>query len=110
MKNTLKKLLGPIHVKIKKGPLEGMRWSAASGMRFVKGGYEPDTVDRLKEYVKPASVCHDIGAHVGYLSIVMSRLVGEHGKVVAFEPRPANLEYLQRHIRLNNILNAGTTL
>lgn len=48
---------------------------------------------------------YDLGAHVGFYSLLGSVLVGERGCVVAFEPNPRNLYFLKEHIRLNNVKN-----
>ena len=105
MKELIKKLLAPFMGTIKKGPLRGKKWILASGVRFVQGRYETDTVEILKQYIKPGQTVYDVGAHIGYLTIVMSELVGPEGKVVAFEPRPLNLIYLKKHLQKNNINN-----
>ena len=47
----------------------------------------------------------DVGAHVGYFTLMLSRLVGPNGHVFAFEPHPHNLAYLHRHLDLNEIQN-----
>lgn len=47
----------------------------------------------------------DIGANIGYYTLLMSKMVGESGKVYAFEPEPKNFEILQKNIKLNNANN-----
>ena len=47
----------------------------------------------------------DIGAHVGYYAILMARLTGDEGAVVAFEPVPENFAMLQRNVVLNALAN-----
>jgi FkbM family methyltransferase len=46
-------------------------------------------------------VFFDVGAHVGFYSLMASRRVGRAGRVVAFEPNPRNIAYLRRHVTLN---------
>ena len=53
----------------------------------------------------PGSVVFDIGAHVGFYTLLSSVLVGTVGKVFAFEPVPRNLHYLYEHLRLNHVTN-----
>jgi len=48
---------------------------------------------------------YDIGANVGFYTLLASMRVGCTGCVYAFEPLPRNLEYLRRHIGLNQIGN-----
>jgi FkbM family methyltransferase len=59
----------------------------------------------LQAEARPGSVVYDLGAHVGFLTLLASRLVGPAGRVFAFEPNPRNLSYLRRHLELNRIEN-----
>lgn len=47
----------------------------------------------------------DIGAHIGLVTMPMSQMIAENGKVYAFEPATANRRYLEYHLRKNNIRN-----
>ena len=47
----------------------------------------------------------DLGANIGYFSLLAAKLVGEKGKVFAFEPEPKNFYYLQKNIEVNNYKN-----
>lgn len=55
--------------------------------------------------VSPGSVVFDLGAHVGFHTLLASVLVGSKGKVFAFEPMPKNLHYLKEHLKINQINN-----
>lgn len=59
------------------------------------------------EYLQPANgdIVVDVGAHYGFYTILASRLVGDRGKVLAFEPHPKNYERLLTNINSNNIRN-----
>lgn len=50
--------------------------------------------------------CFDIGANVGYYTLLFSVLTGQTGKVFAFEPLPTNVELLCQHVRINRCGNA----
>lgn len=47
----------------------------------------------------------DVGAHIGYYTLLFSRLVGPEGRVVAFEPSPRNLPVLRWHVARNGCAN-----
>ncbi len=85
-----------------RGPLRGARWLVATRSNFLLGTYEPEQTSLFAELVKPGDVVYDIGAHYGYYTLLASKLVGKSGKVIAFEPSPANLARLYRHIQLNH--------
>ena len=90
---------------ILRGPLRGFRWLVATRSSFLFGTYEPEQTRLFQKLVKPGDVLYDIGAHFGYYTLLSSKLVGEKGKVVAFEPSPNNLARLYRHIELNSRRN-----
>jgi FkbM family methyltransferase len=50
-------------------------------------------------------VAFDVGADVGYYTLLLARGVGPKGRVIAFEPNPFNLTYLKEHLCLNKIGN-----
>jgi FkbM family methyltransferase len=69
------------------------------------GVYEPETTDLVKRILKPGDVFLDIGANVGWYTLLAAGLVGETGRVIAFEPEPANFALLQQNIALNGYHN-----
>ncbi len=91
---------------ILQGPLAGKRWIAGSSNHGCwLGSYEQEKVNEFSRRVQPGDVVYDIGAHVGYYTLLASILVGPQGRVFAFEPLPANLEILHRHLRINRVSN-----
>ncbi len=101
----LKRRLAFITLKIQAGPLQGKSWNISSGIKFVRGRYEPEKTQAIEAMIKPRDVVFDVGAHVGYFTILMSDRVGPHGQVVSFEPRDINLEFLRQHVRINQCSN-----
>lgn len=69
------------------------------------GSYEYEKRRLFERTVTEASIVFDIGAHVGFYTLLASVLVGPRGRVFAFEPSPLNLVYLKEHLRLNKIEN-----
>jgi len=93
-------------VPILRGALRGKKWIVGSQRHaFWLGVYEPHMQELIAREVRPGSIFWDVGANVGFYSLLASTLVGT-GKVFAFEPLPSNVTYLYRHLALNNIKNA----
>ena len=59
----------------------------------------------FKEMVRPGMTVLDIGAHIGYHTLLAARLVGEEGRVFAFEPAPDTYALLRQNIALNGYQN-----
>ena len=97
----------PTVVTVVSGRAAGLRLEILprSEKYYWLGTYEPEVLDALCAALRPGSVFWDVGAHVGYLSAVASRLVGPTGEIVAFEPNPSNLGRLRRTIELNGLEN-----
>ncbi|MDP3947248.1 MAG: FkbM family methyltransferase [bacterium] len=67
--------------------------------------HERETTTLFARIVKPGDTVVDLGANIGYFTLLFSRLVGPAGKVFAFEPEPKNFAYLRRNIEINNYKN-----
>ena len=65
------------------------------------GAYEPELQDAIGRHIRPGMVAYDVGANVGYISLMLARAIGESGRVLAFEPLPANAERIRRNAALN---------
>src|SRR4030042_6975012 len=72
---------------------------------IFSGVWEPITTKLFKQVVKEGDVVVDLGANMGYFTLLASRVVGEKGKVYAFEPEPVNHTLLLKNIELNNRTN-----
>lgn len=59
----------------------------------------------IKKEIGKDKVLIDIGAHIGYFTLIFSELVGSKGTVIAFEPSKENFEILKKNITLNNYKN-----
>lgn len=69
------------------------------------GLWEPLQTELITRLVRPGQTVMDIGAHIGYYTILLSKLVGADGVVYAFEPAPNNYEYLLQNVQLNDARN-----
>ena len=93
-------------VRILRGPLRGMKWIKGSGPNaYWFGTFEVDRVRAFANMVTQSAVVYDVGANVGIYSLLGSLRAGPSGRVYAFEPLERNLQYLRRHISLNNVQN-----
>jgi FkbM family methyltransferase len=93
-------------VPILSGPLRGWRWIiGASTHGCWLGTYERHTQRLFRKHIKPGAIVFDVGANVGFFTLLASRLAGETGRVFAFEPLPRNLALLREHVRLNRAMN-----
>jgi len=104
-------VLPPLPYPVIRGPLRGTRFilGAAAGEGRGASVYV-DLVERAKtrmllEILKPGQVVFDIGANIGYYTLLAARKVGPSGRVVAFEPSARNISYLYRHLTLNSAEN-----
>ena len=75
------------------------------GLYFGYEGVEPEVIYALKRLLKRGMNFFDVGAYKGYYSLMASELVGEEGKVVAFEPDKRYFNYLIKNIKINKISN-----
>ena len=67
--------------------------------------YEPNQTEIVKKYVHEGDIVVDIGAHVGYYTLLMAQLVGKNGKVYSFEPDPVNFQLLKKSVEINGFEN-----
>jgi FkbM family methyltransferase len=68
----------------------------------ILGYTERPLLDWFAQNAKPGQTWLDIGAHYGYTTIALSRLVGESGRVFAFEPMLSTAGYVTQTRQLNN--------
>ena len=86
------------------GRLRGSWWLPASRgkvLRILNGTYEREQTALFEKLLHAGDTVLDVGANVGYYTLLASVLVGGGGRVHAFEPEPRNAEFLRRHVRIN---------
>ena len=71
----------------------------------VYGVYEPFESQLIQQETNPGSVVVDIGANIGYYTLMLARRVGESGRVFAFEPDPTNFALLKKNVEANGYRN-----
>lgn len=67
----------------------------------INGVYEPFETELVQKEIKRGDVVLDIGANIGYWTLIFAKLVGEEGRVFAFEPDPTNFALLNNNIVKN---------
>ena len=71
----------------------------------INGVYEPFQTSLVRQYLKEGNIVLDIGANIGYYTLIFAQLVGERGKVIAFEPEPYLMNILAKNVELNGYTN-----
>ena len=69
------------------------------------GTWEPVETSLLLDNLRPGDTVIDVGANVGYYTLLAARKVGPRGKVVAFEPDPESFSFLKRNVKANGFTN-----
>ncbi len=93
-------------VRVLQGRLRGKKWIVGSHVHGCwLGSYELEKQQQFSDTVKPGDVVFDVGANVGFYTLLSSVLAGESGKVVSFEPSPRNFGFLTRHVQINAMSN-----
>jgi FkbM family methyltransferase len=86
----------------------GAWWLAQSSAldgELMHGNFETAEIGFVQKLLRPGMTVLDVGAHHGLYTLLMSKKVGELGRVVAFEPSPRELRRLRRHVQLNRCRN-----
>ena len=82
------------------GRLKGMHWFVRAGMVTQwLGIYEKKKLALLGRFLKAGMTVFDVGAHVGFYTLLFSQYVGAKGRVFAFEPLPENAAWLVSTLR-----------
>ena len=77
---------------------------------WITGKYEPGTTLIMDHLVHPGMAVVDIGANIGYYTLLLAQSVGLAGRVYAFEPDPPNLELLRKNVAANGFQNVVTVV
>lgn len=109
---VVRQLLDPITERIPipiiAGTNAGRWWGlASSGSGYVSGRRADAQMRVLCALLREGDTAWDVGAHHGYVSLMVSRKTGPLGRVHAFEPSAANGRILQRHLRWNGCVNTS---
>jgi FkbM family methyltransferase len=88
------------------GANRGLQWIVGAGQHGCwLGSYERVHIAQIVPLIRSGMIAFDVGAHSGYYTLLLSRLVGKDGRVIAFEPSRLNADNLRRHLELNRVCN-----
>jgi FkbM family methyltransferase len=94
---------------ISQGAGAGLLFNSSGGFPSrTLGHVEPEVQAALAELLEPGDVFYDVGANIGYFTLIGARLVGPAGRVVAVEPQPEALRRLHHNVALNRFANVTT--
>lgn len=91
-------------ITIEEGPMRGIKLAASrhTSHAHLRGSYEREVQDAIDSMVRPGDVCYDLGASIGYMTLLMARKAKQ---VFAFEPAPHAIAELERHVAANGLQN-----
>ncbi len=92
-----------VWVQIRRGPAQGvwLHLNPRTGHTYFEGVSEPEVQTALAQYLRPGMVFYDIGANIGFFSLLAAGIVGENGRVIAFEADPEIAARLRLHVMHN---------
>jgi FkbM family methyltransferase len=82
-----------------------LRLNPRTGSEYFHGEAEPDVQKTLQEFLRPGMTMYDIGANIGFFSLLAARLAGESGKIISFEADPEIAARLREHVARNEFPN-----
>lgn len=91
-------------IQIQSGPLAGIKLVVTEHISHahISGTYELETQRAIDRLISSGFVCYDLGASIGYLSLLMARKTKQ---VYSFEPAPHAAEQLRKHAAANGLNN-----
>ena len=73
--------------------------------RLIYDGFEKEETDYVASILKEGDIFIDIGSNIGLFSLIASRIVGDNGLVISFEPSPKTFMRFIENMKLNNLKN-----
>ena len=103
--NFLYQFAGPKGIVLTEVQGHKMFMDAKSSGLVLTGYWEKHETEIFKKLIKKGMTVVDIGAHIGYYTLIAANLVGKKGKVYAFEPEQKNYSLLKKNIKINEYRN-----
>jgi FkbM family methyltransferase len=95
-----------VRLPILGGRLRARWWDPTSRgkvLRILNGTYEREQTALFEQLIRPGDTVLDVGANIGYYTLLAAVLVGPTGRVHSFEPEPRNAGFLRRHAEINRM-------
>ena len=94
-----------VWAQVRHGPASGvwLKLNPRTGRPYLQGAIEPEVQQTFARYLRVGMTVYDIGANIGFFSLLAARLVGARGCVVAFEADPAVATRLREHVARNAV-------
>lgn len=81
---------------------------ASTNLAMVRGRYEVDIQELLAREAAGCKVTYDVGAHVGFFTLLFADVTGECGVVIAFEPSESEASRVEELVRCNHLQDRVT--
>jgi len=95
-------------VRIQRGHAEGL-WilvNPRTGQNTLEGLGEPTVQQTIVDYLRPGMTFYDVGANIGFFSLLAARIVGPFGHVISFEADPEIAARLRENLARNEFTQA----
>jgi FkbM family methyltransferase len=98
-----------VWAQIEAGPAKGLWFelNPRTGQNYLRGDAESCVQEALGNRLRPGMVFYDLGANIGFFSLLGARLVGPCGKVFSFEPDAVVASRLRRNVGRNGFSNTA---
>jgi FkbM family methyltransferase len=73
--------------------------------RLIYNGFEKEETDYVISVLSEGDIFIDVGANIGLFSLLASKVVGNAGRVLCYEPAPITFSRLKENVQLNNLKN-----
>lgn len=99
-------------IGVASGPLAGayLYLNLQAEKYYWLGTYEPQLIQVIHDLCHEDMTVYDVGANLGYMSLVFARTVGSGGRVFAFEPLEANWTRIRKHVEMNGLTELVTVV